>query len=113
MEDNNRIIDSLLESATDYFKTSYDLAKLKAIDKVTGAVSSFLTNYLLLVIAVASVLFGSLGLAFWLGEMLGKVYYGFFAVAAFYGLSGVFINFFLHERIKKCISNRFIKQVLK
>jgi len=40
------------------------------------------------------ILFASLGLAFWLGETLGKIYFGFFAIAVIYGLLGILIPVF-------------------
>jgi hypothetical protein len=58
-------------------------------------------------------LFLSLGLAGWLGEILGNAYYGFFVVAAFYGIAGIIIHFFMHKWLKKMVRNNFIKQVLK
>jgi hypothetical protein len=58
-------------------------------------------------------LFLNLGLGFWLGEILGKIYFGFFVVAAFYGIIGIILHFFMHKSIKKLISNYIIKHVLK
>ena len=107
------LIESLLENATDYGKTSYELAKLKAVDKTADVVSSLLPHCLVLVIIALSVFLVSIGLAYWLGEILGKIYYGFFVIAAFYAFSGILIHFFMHDWIKKCVSDNFIKQVLK
>jgi hypothetical protein len=58
-------------------------------------------------------LFLNLGLAFWLGEILGRTFYGFFVVAAFYGIAGIVLHFFMHDWLKKIIGNYFIKNVLK
>lgn len=113
MENKPNLIESLLESATDYGKTSYELAKLKAVDKTADLVSSLLPHYIVLVIIASSVLFVSIGLAFWLGEILGRIYFGFLVIAAFYAISGILIHFFMHNWIKKCVSDNFIKQVLK
>jgi hypothetical protein len=52
-------------------------------------------------------------LAVWIGDILGKLYFGFFVVAAFYGITGIIIHFFMHDRLKKIVRNNFIKQVLK
>jgi hypothetical protein len=45
--------------------------------------------------------------------MLGKIFYGFFIVAAFYLLIVAVIHFFMHKWLKKVISNFIIKQLLK
>jgi len=113
MEDIVDSIESLLESAADYGKTSYDLVKLKTIDKTTDLVSSLISHAFFFVIFMSFLLFLALGLAFWLGEIIGNMFYGFFVVAAFYGIVGLVLHFVLHDRIKKKISDYMIKQALK
>jgi len=113
MEENTSSIESLIEKATEYGKTSFELAKLKALDKTSEVVSSLFSHTLVLVIIASFLLFLSLGLALWLGEILEKIYLGFFIVAAVYALAGILIHFFLHEWIKKCVGNNLIKQMLK
>jgi fatty acid desaturase len=113
MEDNSNPIESLFEKATEYGKTSLELAKLKALDKTTDAVSSMVPHSIVLILLATFLLFLNLGLALWLGDILGKAFYGFFVVAAFYILVGVFIHFFLHESIKKRVGNYLVKTILK
>jgi fatty acid desaturase len=113
MEDNAKLIETLLEKATDYGKTSFELAKYKALDKTSDALSSFIPHYVVFVIIASFFLFSSLGLAFWLGEILGKPYFGFFIVAAFYGLIGIILHFFMHQWLKKMLSNYFVKEAFK
>lgn len=113
MEENPNMIESLFERAADYGKTSFELAKLKALDKITDFVSSLIPHSVVIVLISLFILFLSLGLAFWLGDILGKMYYGFLAVAGLYGFAGVIIHFFMHKWLKKVAGNYFIKQVLK
>jgi hypothetical protein len=113
MEENTSSIESLIEKATEYGKTSLELAKLHVLDKTAEVVSSLLSNSLVLVIISSFMLFVSLGLALWLGEILGKIYFGFFIVAGFYGLTGILIHFFLRKWLKKCVGDSIIKQMLK
>ncbi|MCX6254062.1 MAG: hypothetical protein NTV31_06235 [Bacteroidia bacterium] len=113
MEDNTKLLESLLERASEYGKTSYELVKLKALDKTSDVVSSIVPHSVVLVIIVSFLLFLNLGLAFWLGELLGKTYLGFFVVAGFYGISAIVLHFFMHKWLKKVICNYIIKQVLK
>lgn len=113
MEENARLIESLLEKATEYGKTSYELVKLKALDKTSEVVSSLIPHSVVIALIASFMLFLNLGLAFWLGEILGKNFYGFFVVAAFYVITWIVIHFFLHKWIKKLVRNYFIKQVLK
>jgi fatty acid desaturase len=113
MEDNTKLIESLLERTAEYGKASFELVKLKALDKTSDAVSSLIPHSVVLVLVAVFMLFLNLGLAFWLGEILGRTFYGFFVVAAFYGIAGIVIHFFMHDRLKKTIGNYFIKHVLK
>jgi len=113
MEDNAKLIESLLEKTVEYGKTSLELAKLKALDKTADVVSSFIPHTVVFVFIASFLLLFNLGLAIWLGEILGKIYYGFFVVAGFYGIISIVLHFFFHKRFKKILSNYFIKQVLK
>lgn len=113
MEDNTKLLESLLERATDFGKTSFELVKLKTLDKSTDIVSSLVPNSIVFVLIVTFMLFLNLGLALWLGDILGKIFYGFFVVAAFYILAGIVIHFFMHKWIKKLVGNYFIKLMLK
>jgi hypothetical protein len=113
MEENSNLLETLFERASEYGKTSIDLVKLKALDKTTEIVSSVIPLSVVILLVASSMLFLNLGLAFWLGEVLGKIYYGFFIVAAFYVLAGIFIHFFLHKWIKRLVGDYFIKRVFK
>ncbi len=113
MEENTKLIESLLERATEFGKTSFELVKLKALDKTSDVVSSFIPHSVVFFLIASFMLFFNLGLAFWLGEILGKTCYGFFVVAAFYGFIGIVLHFFMHKWLKKLICNSIIKQLLK
>jgi hypothetical protein len=113
MEENKILIEELVEKVTDYAKTSFELVKLKALDKTADVVSSIVPHSVFIVLISSFIIFLNLGIAFWLGEILGKTYFGFFAVAAFYGVTGIILHFMMHERIKKLVSNYIIKQLLK
>jgi hypothetical protein len=113
MEENTKLLESLLEKASEYGKTSLELVKLKSIDKATDVVSTIVPHSVVFVLAASFMLFLNLGLALWLGDILGKMFYGFFVVAAFYILTGLIIHFFMHNWIKKLVGNYFIKHVLK
>ena len=112
MEDKEKLLESLLERATEYGKTSYELVKLKALEKSSDVASSFLPHSVVFVLIASFMLFLNLGLALWLGEILGKIYLGFFVVAAFYVIIGIVIHFFMHKWFKRLIRNYIIKQLL-
>jgi hypothetical protein len=113
LEENANLLESLLEKTAEYGKTSFELLKLKALDKSSDIISTIIPRSVVIALFSSFMLFLNLGLSFWLGEILGKTYYGFFVVAGFYGITGFIVYVFLHKWLKKVVSNYFIRKVLK
>ena len=113
MEENPTIIESLLERASEYGKTSYELMKLKTIDKTSDVVSSFIPNTIIFILITIFMIFLNLGLSFWLGKILGETYLGFLIVAGFYGVIAFVVYFFMYTWLKNKIGNAIIKRMLK
>ena len=112
MDDNAKVLETLLDRATDYGKTTLELVRLKTVDKTADIASSVIPLSIVVFMIATFLLFLNLGLAFWLGEIMGKTFYGFFAIAAFYILTGIIIHFLLHKPIKRLIGNYLIKHLL-
>ncbi len=113
MEENTNLLESLLERASDYGKTSLELVRLKTLEKSTDVVSSLVPHTIAVVLISSVILFLNLGLALWLGDILGRIFYGFFAVGLFYILAVMVIHFFMHKWIKKVVADYLVKHVLK
>ena len=113
MEDYVNTIELLLKRAVDYGKTSYDLMILKALNKTSDIVSLFISQSLVFGLITAFMFFFNIGLAFWVGELLGKFFFGFFAVAAFYGIIGIVFRVFFYNITKKKIKNYIIRNAIK
>jgi len=106
-------LESLLESGEEFGKTSFELLKLKALDKSTGLASGIIFNLIVIVLFSLFFFMGTSGVAFWLGDIFGKLWYGFFIVAGFYAATGLIVYFFMREWIKNVVSKFIIKHVLK
>lgn len=113
MEKKTEIVESLLENATDYAVKSYELVKLNVIDKISDGISSFIPHSVVLMVIGSFLFFVNLGIAFWLGELFGKIFYGFFTVAAFYAVIAFIIHFFMRKWLKRILYDYIIKQVFK
>ena len=113
MKEKENILEPLWERAEDYGKTSLELLKLKSIDKTSDVVSTILPYAVVIVLTSIFLVFVNLGIAFWLGAIWGSEFLGFFAVAAFYGLCGIIVHYFLHDKIKERIRNTIIQLLLK
>ena len=111
MEKNGNI-ESLFEKAETYGKTSFELFKLNAIDKYSDVLSSFAVRATVISVILIFILMLSAGIAFWLGEILEKNYYGFFAVAAFYALAAIILFLFRNRWIKMPVNNSLVAQVM-
>ena len=113
METPANSIESLFEKAEAYGKTTYELSKLKLLETVNTVVTSVIARLsVILMISMFSFVL-SIGIALWLGDLLGKVYYGFFIVAGFYFVAGIVLHILLHRWVKKPISELIIKQALQ
>jgi hypothetical protein len=106
-------IEILFERAESYSKTSLELFKLSAIDKSADVFSSLAVRFAIFMIVALFTLVINIGVAMWLGDLLGKPYYGFFVVAIFYAIVMVFLYVFRHEWIKTPVSNSIITQLMK
>jgi phosphoglycerol transferase MdoB-like AlkP superfamily enzyme len=113
MQDQVKMIETLLEDATEYGKTSLEIVKLKAVDKSSEVLSSLVFQTILFVLLISFIVFVNLGLAIWIGKLLGQLYLGFFVMAAFYLVAVLIYYFFFQKKIKKQVSEYIIKQVLK
>lgn len=112
MENKTNLFEPVLERIEEYGKTTYELYKLKAIDKATSAVSSSIAFSITLLSFFFFLLILNIGVAIWLGDLLDKSYYGFFCVAGFYGVVGVILYSSKNNWIKKGISNSIISRVI-
>ena len=112
MDENTRLVESLIENAADYTKTSLKLAKLKALDKTAEVVSTLIPKLLVFLFFISFMLFLNIGLSFWLGEILGSTSFGFYSIASFYGLIALLMRLFMYNWLKKRVGNNFINQLL-
>ena len=112
MEPKKKFIDPLFEKTEAYTKTSFELLKLKALDKTADVTSTFISRSLFVLVISIFVITLNIAIALWLGDLLGKTYYGFLIVAGCYALAAV-ILLTLHPFIKTRTNNTIIRQLFK
>jgi phosphoglycerol transferase MdoB-like AlkP superfamily enzyme len=113
MDEQTGLIESLIEKGEQYGKTTLELLKLKTLDKSADVASNLVSWLIVLIFAVLFFLILNIGVALWLGELLGKSYYGFFIVAGFYALLALIFSIFRKQLIKNPVNNSIIEQVLE
>ena len=104
-------LELLFERASAYSKTSLELLKLKTVEQGAGTVSSVVPRLCLFFFLLLFLFVINIGVALWLGEILGKAYYGFFAIAVFYAVV-VAVLLAMHAVIKKRVYESIIKETL-
>ncbi len=113
MDNNATTIEMLFEKAENYTRTSAELLKLNAIDKSADVLSSLLSRLAIITVVALFTLLLNIGVALWLGEILGKSYYGFFIVSGFYLIIAAVLSIFSRPWIKIPVSNFIITKMLK
>jgi hypothetical protein len=113
MENNATTIEMLFEKAENYTRTTVELTKLSAIDKTSDVLSSLLARLTVSIVIVLFIFFFTIGLSLWIGELLGKSYYGFFVLSIAYFLVSILLHYNKKRWIKMPISNYIIVKMLK
>jgi hypothetical protein len=110
METKSNYIEPLLDKTEAYAKSSFELLKLKALDKTADVTSSIISRSLIVIVISCFAFALNIAAALWLGDMLGKSYYGFLIVAACYALAAV-VLLIMHPFIKDRTNNAIIRQL--
>ncbi len=112
MADKINFMELLFKIIQGYAKTSYELLKLKVLHKVTKIISLFISSIVVVIFLSMFIILLNIGVALWLGDVLGKSYYGFFCVAGLYGIIGGILYFFTQHQIRKCIGKSITSKTL-
>jgi asparagine N-glycosylation enzyme membrane subunit Stt3 len=113
MDERESLIESLIEKGEQYGKTTLELIKLKTLDKSAGAASDLVSWLIVVIFATLFFLILNIGIALWIGDLLGKSYYGFFVIAGFYAILALVFSIFRKQLIKRPLNNSIITQVLE
>jgi hypothetical protein len=111
MEDKSSF-EALLERVEDFTKTNIEIIRLKAVDKISEGASSAASKIVAMFFFVFFFIMLSVGLALLFGEVLGKAWYGFMAMAGLYGILGAVLFFVKQNWLKKKVGNSIIKSML-
>ena len=113
MKNKAILIEMLIDKAEQYGKTNIELYKLKAIDKSTDVFASLASRIVVFIIFVLFFFLFTVGLALFLGDVLGKSYYGFFAIAGFYFVIAIIMLIIRKPFLEVGFNNYIINQIFK
>ena len=106
------LIELLFEKVEQYAATTFALYKFKLIDKATDIFASIVTRGVMFLFLTLFFILMTLGLAFFLGDVLGKIYYGFFVVGGFYLLISCGL-FLYRKKLESLFNDYLINQIFK
>nr|WP_314834452.1 hypothetical protein [uncultured Flavobacterium sp.] len=112
METKASTIELLFEKAEDYARTTAELTKLTVVNKSADVLSSLLSQMAVGVVVALFSLLINIGISLWLGELLGKTYYGFFIVSSCHLIFTILLYSYKRVWIKMPVSNFIIHKML-
>jgi len=113
MNDYPAPVELLFEKAEDYGKLSLELFRLNTIDKSADIISSLAVRLAIFVFIGMFTLLITVGIALWIGEQLGKSYYGFFIIAGCYAIIAMLLYIFRYPWVEAPIRHTVVSQMLK
>ncbi|MGV8994844.1 MAG: phage holin family protein [Flavobacterium sp.] len=112
MEDQSKI-EKIYDRVEQYVLTTAELYKLKALQKAAEVVTSVISSILLGIFGLFFLLFISIGLAIYLGEILGNMHYGFFILGGVYLLFAVIVYAIKANVLKDTINTYIVRKIFK
>lgn len=112
MDNDATQIEVLFGIIEDYSRTTLKLYRLKAIETSATIVSSVISKCIVFLIIASFSLFFTIGVALYVGALLGEIFYGFLLVAFFYLLIGLIVYIKREKWIIIPLSNFTIKHLL-
>lgn len=106
-------MEELIDKIKDYLNTRMKLGKLTLIEKGVLLFANLITDGLVIIFLILAFLFVSLALGFYLSELLGNSFGGFFIVSLFYFVLAIIIYLIKDKYLEKPIINGMIKKILK
>lgn len=113
MESTFARAEELAGNIREYVNSRIESVKLTAAEKSSGIIANLIAGLVLAVFFLLFILFGSIALAFGLGEWIGKTWAGFLIVACLYLLVALVAWFARGRIIRIPLMNALIKQLFK
>ena len=104
-------VEALFKDLKDYVSLRLQITQLKYSSKTSLVTSSVLTYMLISMVVFFFVLVLTIGIALWIGNLLGEWYLGFLIMAGIYLLIGLVIFTFRNRWIRIPLNNLIIKEI--
>jgi fatty acid desaturase len=104
-------VEELADTVKDYVNTRIESVKLNVAEKSSAVIANLVAGLIVVSFFMLFFLFGSIALAFGLGEWIGKTWAGFLIVSGFYLLIGIVVWTARVKIIQLPVMNALIKQL--
>lgn len=111
MLDTFEKIEELSVHVKKYVDNRIEYTKLNIAEKVSEIAGNLLSGALLTILLFLFILFSGISLAFYLGELVGKIYWGFLIVASIYLAIGFIVWLFKKPLLQIPIMNSILNQI--
>ncbi len=111
MEAQEDIVTPLLDKLKIFSKNSIELWKLKSMEKILFVFSTLISRVIMGLAIIIALFSTTIALALWLGEILGKLYWGFLMITVLYLLLALILYLF-HKNIRNKVNNTLISLML-
>ena len=112
MEDKITPVEVLLGRVQAYTKTSIQLFKLKATEKLAEVISNLASGFVIAIIMALFFINLNIAIALLIGNLLGNAWLGFILVSGLYAFIGLIVYLFRNNLIKRPVSNSIITELL-
>jgi len=112
MQHETNALEDLFSKTTGYLETRAEIARLKAVGKASEVGSAIVSRLIIGVLSLLVLVFLNIGIAIWLGDLLGELYLGFFAVTGFYLLVVLILYAGRKTILKARFKNIMVKDLL-
>jgi hypothetical protein len=103
---------SVMEQAEQYVKTNAELYTLRFTGKMATVISSIFSRLIIGMLVFIVLFMGSMGMALWIGDLVGQAYAGYLIVAGSIALLTIILYVFRSTIIRKPIMNNIVSQIL-
>jgi energy-coupling factor transporter transmembrane protein EcfT len=104
-------VEELADTVKEYVKTRIESVKLNVAEKSSAVIANIIAGLVVAGFFMSFIIFGSIALAFGLGEWIGKTWAGFLIVALLYLLIGIIVWIARVRIIRLPLMNAFIRQL--
>ena len=106
-------VEATYQHLIEYAEARWNLIALDVSDKTANIITSIVVGIILAVLGLFFLVFASISLALWLGDLTDSIALGFLLVAVLYGLIGALVYFNRNKWLFLPLMNNFLQKLYR